>query len=100
MFHVLLSRCCLSKNVQPCSTLCMSHMDLDRQRAHLMNVCLVLQFYWSGDVDRALILYSELAELGYDVAQSNMGHILDQGKNSLGSGRHEKALRVFEMSVR
>jgi hypothetical protein len=51
-------------------------------------------------MDRALILYSELAELGYDVAQSNMGHILDQGKSSLGSGGHEKALRAFEMSVR
>lgn len=34
--------------------------------------------YKAGKVDSALIIYLMLAELGYEVAQSNVGHILDQ----------------------
>jgi SEL1 protein len=38
--------------------------------------------YKRGDVDTALIKYMFLAELGYEVAQSNVAHILDQGKQT------------------
>jgi SEL1 protein len=35
--------------------------------------------YRESNVDGALLLYSFLAELGYEVAQSNVAYILDQG---------------------
>ncbi len=35
--------------------------------------------YKEGNVDGALLLYSRLAELGYEVAQSNVAFILDKG---------------------
>ena len=34
--------------------------------------------YKEGDYDKALIKYLFLAELGYEVAQSNVAYILDQ----------------------
>ena len=37
--------------------------------------------YKTGDIDTALIKYAMLAELGYEVAQSNVAHILDRGTN-------------------
>lgn len=36
--------------------------------------------YKEGNVDGALLKYTLLAELGYEVAQSNVAFILDQGK--------------------
>lgn len=36
--------------------------------------------YREGNIDAALIKYTFLAELGYEVAQSNVAYILDQGK--------------------
>ena len=35
--------------------------------------------YKAGDIDTALTKYAMLAELGYEVAQSNVAHILDRG---------------------
>lgn len=35
--------------------------------------------YREGNVEAALIKYTFLAELGYEVAQSNVAYILDQG---------------------
>ncbi|KAM0937007.1 putative ERAD-associated E3 ubiquitin-protein ligase component HRD3 [Dioscorea sansibarensis] len=43
-----------------------------------------LESYLKGDVGKALILYSRMAELGYEVAQSNAAWILDKyGKHSM-----------------
>ena len=36
--------------------------------------------YRAGNVDTALLKYAMLAELGYEVAQSNVAYILDHGK--------------------
>ena len=36
--------------------------------------------YRSGNIDTALLKYAMLAELGYEVAQSNVAYILDHGK--------------------
>ena len=36
--------------------------------------------YKNGDLKTALIKYYFLAELGYEVAQSNVAYILDKGK--------------------
>lgn len=36
--------------------------------------------YRAGSVDTALLKYAMLAELGYEVAQSNVAFILDHGK--------------------
>lgn len=35
--------------------------------------------YKEGHVDGALLKYTMLAELGYEVAQSNVAYVLDQG---------------------
>ena len=35
--------------------------------------------YKEGNVDGALLKYTLLAELGYEVAQSNVAYVLDQG---------------------
>ena len=37
----------------------------------------------SGRVDSSLATYMMLAELGYEVAQSNVAYILDQGKRKM-----------------
>lgn len=37
------------------------------------------RFYEAGDVDSALITYLLAAELGVEVAQSNVAYILEQG---------------------
>ena len=37
--------------------------------------------YKSGDLETALLKYYLLAELGYEVAQSNVAYILDRGKH-------------------
>lgn len=39
--------------------------------------------YQEGKVDSALLIYLTLAELGYEVAQSNVAHILDQKESLL-----------------
>jgi len=36
--------------------------------------------YKQGNVNEALLKYTFLAELGYEVAQANVAYILDQGK--------------------
>ena len=36
--------------------------------------------YRAGNIDTALLKYAMLAELGYEVAQSNVAYILDHGK--------------------
>jgi len=36
--------------------------------------------YRDGNTDGALLIYTLMAELGYEVAQSNVAFILDQGK--------------------
>ena len=41
------------------------------------------QLYKDGNVDQALLKYTFMAELGYEVAQSNVAYILDQGESSL-----------------
>ena len=38
-------------------------------------------FYKRGYVDVAMLKYMMAAELGYEVAQSNVGHILDTGES-------------------
>uniref|UniRef100_A0A1J3F7Q4 ERAD-associated E3 ubiquitin-protein ligase component HRD3A n=1 Tax=Noccaea caerulescens TaxID=107243 RepID=A0A1J3F7Q4_NOCCA len=60
-----------------------------------------LEAYLKGDVGKALILYSRMAEMGYEVAQSNAAWILDKyGERSMCMGvsgfctdkeRHERA---------
>lgn len=35
--------------------------------------------YRAGNIDTALLKYAMLAELGYEVAQSNVAYILDRG---------------------
>lgn len=35
--------------------------------------------YRAGKIDTALLKYAMLAELGYEVAQSNVAYILDRG---------------------
>lgn len=37
-----------------------------------------LEFYLKGDVRKALLIYLRMAELGYEVAQSNAAWILDK----------------------
>ena len=43
-------------------------------KAHLM--------YKEGNIDGALLKYMLLAELGYEVAQSNVAYIFDQGTHA------------------
>ena len=43
------------------------------------------QLYKDGNIDQALLKYTFMAELGYEVAQSNVAYILDQGNVSLAS---------------
>lgn len=60
-----------------------------------------LEAYLKGDVGKALLLYSRMAELGYEVAQSNAAWILDKyGERSMCMGasgfctdaeRHQRA---------
>ncbi|KAL3529127.1 hypothetical protein ACH5RR_008449 [Cinchona calisaya] len=46
-----------------------------------------LESYLKGDVGKAFLLYSRMAELGYEVAQSNAAWILDKyGENSMCMG--------------
>lgn len=46
-----------------------------------------LEAYLKGDVGKALILYSRMAEMGYEVAQSNAAWILDKyGERSMCMG--------------
>ncbi|XP_076904665.1 ERAD-associated E3 ubiquitin-protein ligase component HRD3A-like [Bidens hawaiensis] len=60
-----------------------------------------LEAYLKGEIGKALLLYSRMAELGYEVAQSNAAWILDKyGKSSMCMGelglctnseRHQRA---------
>ncbi|KAI9086031.1 hypothetical protein K1719_032108 [Acacia pycnantha] len=44
---------------------------------------LALESYLKGDVGKAFMLYSRMAEMGYEVAQSNAAWILDKDAESL-----------------
>ncbi|XP_064600259.1 protein sel-1 homolog 1-like isoform X2 [Liolophura sinensis] len=50
--------------------------------------------YKEGNVDSAVLKYIVLAELGYEVAQSNVAYILDQGESFLfdSDGMYKRAL--------
>ena len=37
------------------------------------------KLYNAGDLDGALMLYTLLSELGFEVAQSNVAYLLEQG---------------------
>ncbi|XP_059154982.1 protein sel-1 homolog 1-like [Physella acuta] len=52
------------------------------------------RMYHEGNVDTALIKYMFLAELGYEVAQSNVAYLLDNGATSKFS-RHEMYQRAL-----
>ena len=39
------------------------------------------RLYTVGDVDSSFLMYSLLAELGFEEAQSNVAYLLEQGKN-------------------
>lgn len=64
-----------------------------------------LESYIKGNVGKALLLYSRMAELGYEVAQSNAAWILDKyGEQSMCIGesgfctdaeRHERAYSLW-----
>lgn len=57
--------------------------------------------YKENDVERALIKYTFLAELGYEVAQSNVAFILDQAQTSLFTKLdiYKRALVYWERSA-
>ena len=57
----------LFKNVAECGRIAQMLME-----AH--------EAYQAGNIDTALLKYALLAELGYEVAQSNVAYILDHGK--------------------
>ena len=38
------------------------------------------RLYTSGDVDSSFLMYSLLAELGFEEAQSNVAYLLEQGE--------------------
>jgi SEL1 protein len=57
------------------------------------------KLYLSGDVDGALLLYLELAEMGFDVAQANAAQILDEERSSFTKGQKARALRLYELSA-
>ncbi|KAF3437154.1 hypothetical protein FNV43_RR19907 [Rhamnella rubrinervis] len=67
-----------------------------------------LESYMKGNVGKALFLYSRMAELGYEVAQSNAAWILDKyGKQSMCIGesgfctdteRHERAYSLWRLA--
>ena len=40
-----------------------------------------LESYLKGEIGKSLLLYSRMAELGYEVAQSNAAWILDRYKH-------------------
>ncbi|PVD25676.1 hypothetical protein C0Q70_13335 [Pomacea canaliculata] len=54
------------------------------------------RLYKEGHVDAALIKYTFLADLGYEVAQSNVAYILDRGESNL-FDRHETLQRALLM---
>ncbi|PSR84682.1 ERAD-associated E3 ubiquitin-protein ligase component HRD3A like [Actinidia chinensis var. chinensis] len=64
-----------------------------------------VESYLKGDVGKALLLYSRMAELGYEVAQSNAAWILDKyGERSMcmaesglctNAGRHQRAYSLW-----
>jgi SEL1 protein len=62
------------------------------------------ELFQEGEVDRSLILYEELAERGYEVAQSNVAYIYDSDLQSdwfLHSSidRRKKAFRYYRRSA-
>ena len=52
--------------------------------------------YKDGNIDGALVLYTLLAELGYEVAQSNVAYILDQGTLPM---HHNSYIRVITVKM-
>jgi SEL1 protein len=57
------------------------------------------RLFHGGDSDGALLLYLELAELGFDVAQANAAHILDEERTAFTRGQKARALRAYELSA-
>ena len=59
------------------------------------------KLYAAGDMESALMMYLLLSELGFEVAQSNAAHILDQGKISILCYKHQshKATHWYQRSV-
>lgn len=57
------------------------------------------KLYRAGEVDYALLLYSEAAELGYEVAQGNVAHIYDEGGSKMTTDSKRKALAAYEISA-
>ena len=57
------------------------------------------KLYQGGDPDGALLVYLELAELGFDVAQANAAHILDEERTPFTRGQKARALRAYELSA-
>lgn len=57
--------------------------------------------YWSGNYDEAFIQYLALAELGYEVAQSNAALLLEEGVLSVvpESEFHSRALLLWKRSA-
>ena len=40
------------------------------------------RLYTAGDVDSSFLMYSLLAELGFEEAQSNVAYLLEQGEQN------------------
>nr|XP_014085878.1 protein sel-1 homolog 1 [Bactrocera oleae]XP_036226011.1 protein sel-1 homolog 1 [Bactrocera oleae] len=59
------------------------------------NMMLAYNDYKSYFTDKAYMQYALLAELGYEVAQSNAAFLLDRGDVSIFHDRHEELIRAF-----
>lgn len=55
--------------------------------------------YREGRVDEALVSYYLLAEMGYEVAQSNVAFILDKGESTIFS-EEEELVRALQLWAR
>ena len=54
--------------------------------------------YKNGDLKTALMKYYYLAELGYEVAQSNVAYILDKGRKANRYGCFQPIVFIFIFS--
>lgn len=55
------------------------------------------RLYTVGDVDSSFLMYSLLAELGFEEAQSNVAYLLEQGTmptQHVGSGGHPSGVEM------
>lgn len=55
--------------------------------------------YREGKIDEALVSYYLLAEMGYEVAQSNVAFILDKGETTIFS-EEEELIRALQLWTR